>query len=339
MLSDSYPQSDNLTKKLDEFDRFILYKLVQNGRIPYSHIARDMKKSVQFVQFRVKRMHRWGFYLGDVLMLDMSKLGYRTYHLYLQVRQHTGKESDLIQQVVQYFSDHCGTAAIQKMIGRYQVYMAITAHNIQEVETMLIGAVDKFRNVITEYRIMNLYRGYSLAHNFLFPDKELIYQNETLFASPKIDLSDKDMKMIKALNENPRMTFSALGKKIKSQRDTVKRMYKRLVREKVILRIRPSINPATVGYIDKHIKFKIKFRGLDKLKEIRDHLISLRETKFLVFTFGNYDLSLNIIFNNIHELESFQREFDRKFGDIISHISYHDYYEEVKFKYNLDTLI
>ncbi len=76
-------------------------------------------------------------------MVDPSRLGYQTYHLYLQVREKAGEEANLLKQVVDYFSEQKEAAAIQKIIGRYQIYMALRAHNIQEIEAILVGAVER----------------------------------------------------------------------------------------------------------------------------------------------------------------------------------------------------
>ena len=64
------------TIKLDEVDRQILNILIDNTRIPFTDIAKQLLISPGTVHVRVKKMEDVGIIKGSSLNLDYEKLGY-----------------------------------------------------------------------------------------------------------------------------------------------------------------------------------------------------------------------------------------------------------------------
>ena len=62
--------------KLDEVDHQILAMLIDNTRIPYTDIAKNLFISAGTVHVRVKKMEDHGVIMGYSLSLDYEKLGY-----------------------------------------------------------------------------------------------------------------------------------------------------------------------------------------------------------------------------------------------------------------------
>ncbi len=62
--------------KLDEVDHQILDMLIDNTRIPFTDIAKNLLISAGTVHVRVKKMEEAGIITGSSLTLDYKKLGY-----------------------------------------------------------------------------------------------------------------------------------------------------------------------------------------------------------------------------------------------------------------------
>jgi Lrp/AsnC family transcriptional regulator for asnA, asnC and gidA len=62
--------------KLDELDHQILDMLIENTRIPFTDIAKQLVISAGTVHVRVKKMEEAGIITGSTLSLDYEKLGY-----------------------------------------------------------------------------------------------------------------------------------------------------------------------------------------------------------------------------------------------------------------------
>ncbi len=315
-------------KRLDIYGKKILYELCKDGRISQSQIAKKISKSKSFVLYRLRKLKEKKILLGHTLILDPSKLGYHTYYVYLRIVDHQNvKEKD----VIAYLKDRNEIYSIQKIIGKYQIFMSIFAKNVMALEEVLISLVKKFEGVVVGYRMLLLYSAHSSAHNFIFKGLDWIHQDRVMYGSEKIPVSNKSLQLIKTLSLNPRMSLSEAAEKMNSSLGTVRVLLKNLMDDGVIVCFRPSINPRALGYLHKHVTFKLKFSGLDKLNDIKNYLVGLRSTKFVAYSFGNYDMTAAFVFEDLEDFRHMQQLFFSKFGKHINYLDYHDYYEEIKY--------
>ena len=69
--------------KLDLYDKKILFEREKDSSKSVSDIARKIKRSKEFVNFRIHRLEKEEIILGYSAIVDMSKLGYFTFRIYL----------------------------------------------------------------------------------------------------------------------------------------------------------------------------------------------------------------------------------------------------------------
>lgn len=62
--------------RLDQLDRQILAKLVEDAKMPYTDIAKQLFVSSGTIHVRMKKMEELGIVQGSSLTLDYHKLGY-----------------------------------------------------------------------------------------------------------------------------------------------------------------------------------------------------------------------------------------------------------------------
>jgi Lrp/AsnC family transcriptional regulator for asnA, asnC and gidA len=61
---------------IDRLDRQILSKLVEDGKTPYTDIAKQLFVSSGTIHVRMKKMEQMGIVKGSSLLIDYSKMGY-----------------------------------------------------------------------------------------------------------------------------------------------------------------------------------------------------------------------------------------------------------------------
>lgn len=66
----------NEIPNIDQLDRQILSKLVEDGKTPYTDIAKQLFVSSGTIHVRMKKMEQMGIVKGSSLLIDYSKLGY-----------------------------------------------------------------------------------------------------------------------------------------------------------------------------------------------------------------------------------------------------------------------
>lgn len=62
--------------EIDQLDRQILAKLVEDGKMPYTDLAKQLFVSSGTIHVRMKKLEQLGIVKGSTLVIDYSKLGY-----------------------------------------------------------------------------------------------------------------------------------------------------------------------------------------------------------------------------------------------------------------------
>ena len=69
---------------LDLFDKKIIYELEKDSSQQASRIAKKIKRSKEFVNFRIHRLEKENIILGYSAIVDMAKLEYITLRIYIK---------------------------------------------------------------------------------------------------------------------------------------------------------------------------------------------------------------------------------------------------------------
>lgn len=62
---------------IDHLDRQILHKLAEDGKTPYTEIAKQLFVSSGTIHVRMKKMEQMGIVTGSGIIIDYEKLGYK----------------------------------------------------------------------------------------------------------------------------------------------------------------------------------------------------------------------------------------------------------------------
>ena len=65
-----------MNMKFDYYDKKILFELDKDARITTSSLAKKIRKSKQFVDYRIKRLEQEKIISGYISVIDYSRLGY-----------------------------------------------------------------------------------------------------------------------------------------------------------------------------------------------------------------------------------------------------------------------
>ncbi|MCA9487162.1 MAG: Lrp/AsnC family transcriptional regulator, partial [Nanoarchaeota archaeon] len=178
---------------MDRWDKKILYQLDLDGRISFSKIAKKVGKSKSFVKYRVENLQRKNILLDFVTIIDTSKLGFQTYDIYLQIIEDKSVEDEICDFLKLIPEINC----IQKIIGKYQLYISLFVKYFGDLENFFINFLEKYHKVISSYEILMIYKAYSPAHNYLFGNEmKKINHSKALLCSRPIELSKKEIEIL-----------------------------------------------------------------------------------------------------------------------------------------------
>lgn len=78
--------------KLDILDKKIIYELEKDSSQSSSKIAKKLSRSKEVINFRINRLEKENILLGASAIVDMAKLGYFTFRVYLKWQNMTQEQ-------------------------------------------------------------------------------------------------------------------------------------------------------------------------------------------------------------------------------------------------------
>ncbi|WP_461864573.1 Lrp/AsnC family transcriptional regulator [Thermococcus sp.] len=119
----------------------------------------------------------------------------------------------------------------------------------------------------------------------------------------KIELDGIDRAILRLLQEDGRMSYSEISRRIKIPESTVRVRVNKLVNEGVIRKFAALINPFKAGY--NILAVIVVDAEPSKIRYVIDELAKLPEVDVLGIATGAHDIFMQITARNLQELEAF----------------------------------
>ena len=142
----------------------------------------------------------------------------------------------------------------------------------------------------------------------------------------------KDKKIIKALNQDARLSIADLSRKTGIQRDSILYRIKKMQKEKIIRFFHVAIDPTQLGYpIYSFVNLTLFNLTKESEKKLLAHLKSHPNVVYLAKTTGKWDLTLNIVGKSLIHFNEILTEIRMKFSNIIKEYETSSIVEEYKY--------
>ena len=284
--------------KLDKKDRRILKELFDDARKPISEIARKVRLSKEVVNYRINRLHESGFLVGFNTVIDVKKLGWMMFLVYVRLKNLNPEEEN---RILLTLKEHENIAWMIKCIGNYDIVLKIFAKNQNDVGTIIKNIEADCK--IDEYQIDYLSEEHAVPFSFIYEgDEEThVLKDEKEI---KINLEEIDYKILEQLAKNARMPSSELVVKLKSTREIIRYHLKKLETSKVILKYRPDTLPALMGY--NWYFLVLKTGNLDKNTDnkLKTYLLNCENATYFYKTVGSADIQIELRVKTTEELSN-----------------------------------
>lgn len=119
--------------KLDEIDHQILDMLIDNTRVPFTDIAKNLVISAGTVHVRVKKMEEAGIIKGSSLTLDYKKLGY-SFIAYVGVFLNKTSQTKF---VIERINEIPYVTVAHITTGKFNVFCKIRARNTEHAKEVI----------------------------------------------------------------------------------------------------------------------------------------------------------------------------------------------------------
>ncbi|MEZ4920888.1 MAG: Lrp/AsnC ligand binding domain-containing protein [Saprospiraceae bacterium] len=133
--------SENL--QIDDLDKKILTLLVEDGKMAYTEIAKQLFVSSGTIHVRMKKMEQMGVVRGSSLLVDYSMLGYDIsafLGIYLE-------KSSMYDEVVAYLDKIPEIIEINYTTGVYSIFVKIICKDTNHLRQILHDHIQKIQGI------------------------------------------------------------------------------------------------------------------------------------------------------------------------------------------------
>ena len=140
--------------KIDSLDFKILQTMAGNARIPTTEMAKELHSTVIQIHHRVKKLIDNGIIGGFGITIDLSKVGYRLYHININLKKLTKRFG-----IIDYIKFNPHLYCIEKAIGNAaDLELEFYLENIEQLHQIMEDIYLKFPESIKNFKYFSFFK-------------------------------------------------------------------------------------------------------------------------------------------------------------------------------------
>ncbi|MFW5871581.1 MAG: winged helix-turn-helix transcriptional regulator [bacterium] len=309
---------------VNKTDKKILYELVKDARITNSAIAKKVKLSKDSIGYRIKQLEKKGFIQTYRAIIDVNKIGYQIFRVYLRLIDTTQEE---LEEIISFLKENNQTWWIAKLEGNWDFLFAYHAKSNKDFYDFYFKFNQQFRKHVKEKMIA------PIPFYSELPKRYLTDEQETITISPsdkKIIIDEKDKQLLKLLSKNGKITILKLSEETNLDIKTIKSRIKKLEEQKIILGYTTEINSNKLNR--DFYTIGIDLNNFDTYNAIKQQLLNLPEVTSWVLSIGGYDIECDIEIENTQRFYEITNQLKNNYPEI-REIRYFRITENYKIQY------
>lgn len=302
--------------KLDQWDRKILYELDKDASTGLKDLSKVIGRSKEFVHYRIKRLENEKVIKGYTAIVDMSKLGYFTFRVYLRFQN---ADEDKIEEMVEYLKAEDEVWTIAQLHGRWDYAFFIGVKKIPDFHNVWKGFLSGFKENIRENRIAI----YSPIHNFnkrffMPPGTKVI--EKVIGTGPEEKIDRLDLKIIKTWGVNVCQSSSEVAKKLNTSPKTISTRIKALRKKKIVVGCKIDLDQSRLGY--QGYRVDLSLNTMEKNRELFSYCRNHPNIYQINDSIGGADFEFEVIVKDVDELLKMMNGMMKRFRGMIRDYEY-----------------
>ncbi|MBD3355220.1 winged helix-turn-helix transcriptional regulator [Candidatus Woesearchaeota archaeon] len=313
---------------LDLYDRKILFELDKDARISTTRLAKKLRRSKQFVDYRIKKLEQEEIIKGYTTVIDYSKLGYNSIRVYFKFHNITPEKQKQIEEDLIKDKEVWWLVTVE---GPWDVAYAMAVKDVLEFYDYWDRLMKKYRRFISKNSVV-LYTHIKQYPKAYLIGKENNYEGTLVGASKeKVECNDLDLKLLKLISDKAKMPLLEIAKKINKSPQVIRNHKKRLENKGVIQGYRALIDVSFLGY--RYYKSYInllntdQIAGLELFCALHPNILNMNRT------IGGRDFEIELQVKSFDEFEQIMNDIREKFAGMIDEYEFVIAREEKKMTY------
>ncbi len=299
--------------KLDKKDYRILYELDVDARSSYSQIGRNVGLDKNSVRYRVNRLEELGVITGYFTEVDMYKLGFTLYRVYLRLENSSVQTE---KELISFLTANPNVGWVFSVSGKYDLVLGAYFKSGNEFKAFEREVLNSFGLSIGSKDISIFTTMYQFRRTFLTGENIKKRPYVTIGATTQESIDKVDSEILKDLIRDGRKAVYKIANRLGIGAHIVSYRIKRLVERKIILGFRVMLNNDAMGLEWYKVGFRLKNSKPSDRDMLLRYLIENPYTMYHNETIGGYDTDPEFIVKDIHHLRNIIEEMRMKFSNI-----------------------
>lgn len=320
--------------KLDLKDKKLLYELDLNSRQSFGDIGKKIGLSKNSVKNRIDNMKQEVLIKQFHTVVDISKLGFISFRLYIKLRNVTSEKQN---EIIEFLKKKDIVTWIVSIEGKYDLGALILAKTIKEMNLLWVELNSKYTNFIEDklLTIMTKVRYFSRAFlkDLKVNDYEIEFVSEPLGDIEKQEIDDNDWKILKLLSSDARISIVDIASKLKLNEKTVISRIRKLEEKKIIIGYKTVFDLAKLGYFYYKVHFRLHNSSEQLIRQFKDYIKKQPNIVYDDEVLGGDDVEIELQVKDTNELREIIEDIKDKFGKMIVDYFVLLFYKEHKYLY------
>ncbi|MBT5022830.1 Lrp/AsnC family transcriptional regulator [Candidatus Woesearchaeota archaeon] len=299
---------------MDIKDKKLIYELELDARASFAKIGKKIGLSKETVINRVKRLENQGIIGGYNAIVNIAKLGFTGYAVFVRFENTTEK---IKKELIEYIKKNNRVYWVALLGGNYDLLFAIHAKTILEFNSVYTKIQNKYGrylrdNVISiRSQVSQFHRGYLVGKKEV--GKAPYFGKEISIE----ELDDTDKKIINTISGSGRINVVDLSQKIKVARTTVHNRIKNLEKRGIMQSYSALIHPENYDY--QLYQLMIIVRSVNEKLKSKMYAFALYNPNinFYVDCVGKWNFELSCEVKSQKELQELMLSLRSSFPEIV----------------------
>lgn len=300
---------------MDLIDKKILCELDFNCRTPFSQMAKKLRIGRNVLDYRIKKMEKERIITNYICSVNLGKLGYKTYKVYLKMRKiNNSQEKEFIETI----SNEKRVIHFIKTEGSFDFNFVIAVQTIKELDDFLSVIKTKFKDILNDYFVSIVVSSkiFKINKLMLSEKQETIKFERHSEDIIQTELDEKDKKILRVLSQQANISIIELSEKTGYSIDVVKYRLRELSKN-LVSSFRAIVDMSKLGYFHYVVMLKVRNAVLREEQDLGDWCTNKKNVMYLTKRIGLFDYEINVAITDINNLNDFLAELKLKFGNII----------------------
>lgn len=308
-----------LMRELDSKDHKILYHLFLNSRQSLSSIAKKVGLQKSVVEYRIRRLQTNGIIKNFNAMVDVFKLGYSVYRLYI-VLQFTSPDKE--KEIINHFVNHNNTWTVASTKGRYDLIITILVKSPNSFYAFYEQTLRLYRYYFKEIFFSQLYESFGYEQSLLLDEMSTSHQRayEYRDTGEIVDVDAVDYQILNLLAKNTRMNSVEMANLINISTVTIHNRIKKLIKSRVLQRYSITMDINKLGL--REFMVNLSLRDYTKKNQIIQYLSTNPFLWEIHKAIGGCDLEITLFATNFEHFYRVIEDLRKKFPDDIANYDY-----------------